>query len=310
MAKQILISALLGIALGAPLALGAEPLGQGQLWLISTRLLPCYDDAQAPVYWKWSGCDWVPADEAAYLAADDPAVPTTFYVHGNRSDAQDAVDSGWRVWCQLQTCTTRPFRLVIWSWPSDRIRGALLDARVKACRSDVDSFYLARLLNRTHPQVPINLLGYSFGTRVVGGALQLAAGGSLCGQTIAAVPLPGRRPMRAMLLAAAEDSDWLLPGHRDGMATNQVDRVLITVNSRDPVLKRYPLLYHVGGPQALGFVGPEDGSRCGKLQVIDVTCAVGREHSWDGYFAATEFLGLLPWYAHLQDSDARTARVF
>ena len=106
-----------------------------------------------------------------------------------------------------------------------------------------------------------------------------------------------------MLLAAANDADWLLPGHRDGRALALVERMLVTINAADRVLKHYPRLYGRGGPEAMGATGaycdPQSGG-CDKIEEIDVACSVGRPHDWNRYVAAPELIERLGWYTFLE----------
>jgi hypothetical protein len=115
---------------------------------------------------------------------------------------------------------------------------------------------------------------------------------------------PRAAPLRAVLVAAAEDYDWLLPGRAHGLALGQLDRALVTVNGNDPVLKRYPMMYSLGGPQALGYAGPACPSWLGqerhKLELLNVTCSVGNSHSWDCYVASPCVLDRLAWYAFME----------
>lgn len=295
-------AATLGALILTPLSLRA----QGDVWLLSTRCLSGCGEEAAPDVWRWSGNAWQDnVDEEAFLKAD-PRVPTTVVVHGNRSDAQDAVDAGWQVAEELQAAADgKRHRLLIWSWPADRMfRSNRRDVQAKAARSDVEAFFLGRLLNRMKADTPINLVGYSFGVRVITGALHLAAGGSVGGRSIAEKPLSGRRPFRAVLIASAENADWLADGHCHGLATTQLEQALVTVNGCDRVLKLYRHMYRMGGPPALGWIGPtclaDDDPAAAKLQLLNVSYSVGRTHDWERYFCAPELRALLPWYAGLR----------
>ena len=281
-----------------------------QLWLISTREAPsaCCQGTVGPEAFCYHRLDdsgqWAAADLPAFLASSDPAMPTTIFIHGNRTDAQRAVDMGFQFYQQLKCQSNgRPFRMVIWSWPSDRVcGGARLDAQTKACRSDAESLYLAAILDRLPAKAPVALIGYSFGARVITGSLELLAGGSVACQTLSRQTTAALR-IRAVLIAAAEDSDWLAAGHRNGQAIGQTESMLIIRNLNDPVLRRYGLMYHIGGPDAMGFTGPccvgaEDQK---KVELIDLSCEVGRYHDWDLYSQAPSLLGRLPTFTFLAD---------
>lgn len=287
-------------------ASAAENTG-GQVWLLSTRRAPLSSPLGSPVpidYWALGPDEaWLPSDEAAFHASDMPTMPTCIFIHGNRSEWQDAIDAGWRAYGQLkQQAGPQPFRFVIWSWPSEQVyRRNRPDAQEKAERSDGQAIYLAQWLDRLHPDVPVSLIGYSFGARIATGAMHLLGGGTFAGQSLPQTN-PRQVPVRAVLVAAAEDFDWLLPGHCHGLALNQLERVLITVNGSDPALRWYRLMYGRGGPEALGYaglcpgwVGPE----AGKVEMLDLSCEVGRVHDWACYVLAPSLNARLGWYTFL-----------
>ncbi len=303
-----------------------------ELWMVSTRCAPrsCFAEtgnADFRYYRRGDDKHWGRTSADALFDSLATPIPTTVFVHGNRADFSAAIADG----VCLQRVIRRqahgqPFRLVIWSWPSDRICGTQRnDVRVKAAYSDVQGYYLAGFLRRIDSEVPVGLVGYSFGARVVTVALHLLDGGRLNGnslpapdaedtaaeasaedapETMAAEPadLPRRR---AVLIAAAADAHWLAPGQRNGRALAQVDRLLVTRNASDPVLRLYPLMYCLGGPQALGHTGPV--CSCAdrdKVKGIDVTCAVGRAHDWARYMAACGLQRRLAEYTFLDSEEA------
>ena len=309
MRLAVLAAAVLGM--GAAWAWAAEP-PPSQIWLISTRHAPyssdCGADAAGLGYWRL-GADnqWLAADLKGFLAADEPAVPTVVCIHGNRSEEADAVSEGWSLYHILHSLApNQPMRYVIWSWPAERIGGRnRADVQVKAARSDGQSGYLAQLIRRMNPKVPVSLVGYSFGARIITGAAQLLAGGEVAGKVVPpANPTVQRVPMRAVLVAAAEDYYWLAPNYSHGLALGQMDRVLITVNQADPVLRFYPRLYGRGGPGALGYVSPASGTDTSKTDLLNVTCSVGKSHDWDCYLADPSLRQRLAWYAFLQPAAA------
>jgi hypothetical protein len=290
-----------------------------EIWLISTRRAPLCgeplcgkidaEDARFD-YWRLGADDrWGPADREAFLKADDPGVPTSFYIHGNRVGTCTALDQGLSIYrCLEQQADDRPFRMVIWSWPADRIRGRVRnDVRVKARRSDVQGYYLAVCLDRIRADVPVNMIGYSFGARVITVAMHIMAGGEVAGYKLPEKPAPRSAPVRAVLVAAALDYDWLLPDRRNGLALDRLDNVLITRNSCDRVLKWYPRMYRRGGPEALGYAGLACPGRLGaereKIEMVSVRCSVGKGHSWSNYFRAPGLCNRLGWYALVEPRE-------
>ena len=152
-------------------------------------------------YWRLDDrCQWVAADAKTFRASDDPAVPTVVSIHGNRTDADDAVEKGWNIYQSIRAQSDRPLRYVIWSWPADReFRRNGPDVRLKAAYSDVEAWYLAQWLAQFRPGVRVSLIGHSFGPRIITGALHLLAGGQLAGRglpkdTVAAWTAGKRNP--------------------------------------------------------------------------------------------------------------------
>ena len=286
------------------------------VWLVSTRGAPhCggLDESLDTLrYWRLTeDCDWTPADAKDFQAADDVAGPTVVFIAGNRTDADDAVVKGWYVYEAIQSQTAgRAFRYVIWSWPADRVcRRNRPDVQLKADYCDAESYYVAAWLNHVRPKVKVSLVGHSFGPRIITGAMHLLAGGELAGQKMpdgAVADWAGgkRNPVRAVLLGAAEDADALSPDGVNSLALSVFDRLLITRNCCDRVLRFYPRLYGRGGPQALGRGGPWglDGNGSEKIDVVDVSGTVGRVHDWRDYSSAPEVCSQWAFYAFLDDA--------
>ncbi len=279
------------------------------LWLVSTRSAPRSNPVggeEQIVYWHLNADKaWDSADLDAYLAADDAAVPTCFFIHGNRTRRAGAVTEGWSVSQKIKReAPGQPLRFVIWSWPADQIRGLRQDVQVKAYRSDVQAYYLAYLLGRMDPEVRVSMIGYSFGARTITGSLQLLAGGRFAGRALPeGAAAPDRIPVRAVLLAAAMNAYSLSPGQRAGLALSLADRVLVTRNMYDPVLKYYPMMYRRRGPQALGYTGPTRSARLGEhgetLEILPVERSVGGNHDLECYLRAWPVRSQLAEYAFL-----------
>jgi hypothetical protein len=260
-----------------------------QIWLISTRDLGCPNGAWPPALhvWLYNGAGgWNESSVDAFLAADNPQMPTVFYAHGNFDSADDAVDRGLQVYSRLaaQTPSDRPMRFVIWSWPTDRDKHPLRVTRMHAHRADADAYYLGWLVNRIDHRVEVGLVGYSLGARVVTGALHLLGGGELIGLALEIDPKAPHQMVRAALLAAAEDCDWIVAGHPNGQTIPFVDRMLLLNNGCDSVLKRYPHLERCDHSEALGYVGICGPFDSRKVEQLDVCCAIGPEHDWARYF--------------------------
>lgn len=293
-----------------------------QVWLINTRSVPGCGDLEADLskitYSRRDescGCgQWQASDAAAFQASALPGVPTIVLIHGNGSDEDWAVRHGNELYGLMkQQACGRPFRLVVWSWPADReVRRPRHDVQIKVCRSDVEAYYLARLLPHLPKGAPLSLAGYSLGCRTASGTLQLLAGGAVAGrklspEVLAAWKHGGPRPIRAMMVAAAMDANWLEPCSPRGLAPLAVERILVVKNGCDRILKWYSRLYGRHGPEALGYLGPT-GMAGGKLDVIDVSCEVGRKHDFDRYHESSLVYQRLAWYTFLCDPPATVAK--
>lgn len=278
----------LTIKSGEP-AICLRPRAGDQIWLISTRQLGCgicLDGDPSLGFWRLENNRWQSADFKLFLAADDPHTPTDFYIHGNFNTAEDANDHGFTVYDRLvaQAPKDRPIRFVIWSWPTDSGRHPVQLVRSHAYRADTDAWYLGWLLSRMDRRVPVGLAGYSFGARVATGAIHLLGGGELLGSSLKLDPKSGRPTIRAVLLAAAEDSNWLAPGGLDGMTIPTVQRMLLLNNTCDSSLRHYPLIDRCTRPDALGYVGLATSDP--KIEQCDVCNTVGPEHDWSHYFCS------------------------
>jgi hypothetical protein len=263
---------------------------QDQIWLVSTRHLGCAIGGKfEPTFQvsRYKKGVWQPASEAEFFAEDSAELLTPMYVHGNRIDSGLASSYGLSVYFELAGKLDHepPVRFVIWSWPSDQIKGPLNDVRSKAARSDVDAFYLACFLARMEADVRLGLLGYSLGARIISGSLHLLQGGSLLGRTLA----PSERPhIRVATWAAAGHNYWYGSGQVHGQALAAADAWYITLNPCDPVLARYRFVERCGDPVALGFAGiygrnllpPEVNARVEEINVANI---VGSEHHWRPY---------------------------
>ncbi len=264
-----------------------------EVWYVSTRGLGCPDIAgETPFNFRVSRLElasnrWVTASLEEFIAAQQPDMPSVFYVHGNRLEAGEDQQQGLSVYRQLTRGVSGelPIRFVIYAWPAAPTPGVLEDARRKAARTNIEGFYLAWLVDQLDPQVPVDFIGYSFGGRIVTGALHLLAGGALTGRALPE-PRQPRAPMEAVLLAAAVDNDWLAIGRPHGEALDAVDEMLALNNHCDRALKRYGKIDPCNHRVALGLTGAVGplGDNGGKLRQVDICCIVGKSHDWENFF--------------------------
>ena len=278
---------------------------QDQIFLISTRALDsqCWGADMSRLQCRRGdfcddGCvrSWhdVPLD--VFYAADDPDITTIVVVHGNRVQSGEDIQRGLMIYRALvrNAMSDAPVRLLIFSWPSSPIRGPLRDFRTKAGLADLNSHHLAWVLDQIAPDVPLAVFGYSYGARVINGALHLMGGGTLFGQPLDQHVHLERAPVRAVFLAAALDDNWLLPNQRHGMALGQIDWLLLITNRRDPAMKHYHFTDSFDRPQALGRHGVRYSAWLGgvpcRIEQIEACRSVGHHHALENYLTASDLM--------------------
>ena len=246
---------------------GAASVSAGEpdrdVWLVSTRSIGCLDAAQVGPedfdvrHYNAATGAW---DAVKLDAVFEPnARPVWIWVHGNRvSWGQDRREGlAWDDTIRSQAPQARPFRLVIWSWPSDQIRGPLRDVRAKADRADREAGYLGWFLSRMPPRRSVRLVGFSYGSRIIGGALDR---------------LEGQHRWEALLLAAATPHDWLLPGRPHGKTLDQVAHLYVMVNPCDRALRRFAMVDRCTRPCALGVAGLPGGLEEARMERVEERC--------------------------------------
>lgn len=275
-------------------AQGIDPsAGAAQVWLVSTHGLNS-DRQAASCAWKLQsyadGC-WSDVPATSWRLFESPQRPLVVYVHGNHRDEAGAKAEGLLVLERL--CTSAPadaeFDYLIWNWPSQELPVSFLhDARVKERRTVLEGRFLAKWLHQHANGRPQSLIGYSFGSAVVSGALHELA---LLADSSHGSGERGSR--QAVLIGAAAGADWWSPRGRHCMALTQVDRMTVLINPQDWVLKLYPLLFRGHGPNALGAVGPSSDARwhpqAGEIEVVELPQRGFAAHDLPQYLSQAEF---------------------
>lgn len=266
---------------------------QDELWLVSTRCIGCPQCDVSPtvsvnrlVEHAWERSD---VSQLTTSAPDQKTI-TLIYVHGNRVDAGQAVRHGRFVYRKLAPYAPAEARLrfVIWSWPSDRIKGQLKDVRAKALRTNNDGYYLGWMLSQFPPDALLSVIGYSYGARITTGGLHVLGGGQVAGcrlgDTIA------RAPIRVTLLAAAVDRCWIQPSGAHRYALGQTDELLNLYNVCDPALRRFGAIEKCYDPVALGYTGTSTtslGPDGDKVQQYNMCNSVGKSHEESRFFGSS-----------------------
>jgi hypothetical protein len=267
-----------------------------RFWMISTRSLTsstCNVNLESPeLRIHRLDCRGKPSPTTLdeYLDALTPERQVVVYVHGNRMASNQVVHRSFSVYRNIIRCKEkRPMDWVIWSWPSSKQGTLIHDARRKASRTDAQGLYLAWLLRKQIKQADsTKMIGFSFGSRVITGALHSLAGGKLGGRLLPGSPTTGAT-VDVGLVAPAIDTYWLSEKGYHAMATKNLDRLALLYNRRDAVLKRYWLLNKVRGRVALGYTGPRsfapraDGT---ELPVVarDYSSYIGLRHDELDYY--------------------------
>jgi hypothetical protein len=246
------------------------------------------------ISWKrWSAeSGWQDASLVEFLRNAAGGI-NAFYVPGNRVANLEAERRAWQLYQLLADASDEePIRMVVWSWPSDKITGPRLDVRVKAERTYAESVYLGSVLAQFGPADRVSLIGYSSGARTISGALHLASGGAIDG---ASLPQASPPRMRTVLLASATPGNWLLPHSFHARAVERVDQMLILYNSQDAALKHFHLVEPCGRQRALGYCGLSDTTLAQdpfaeRVRQRDVCREIGMAHDELRYYASSRIV--------------------
>lgn len=291
-----------------PVAISHGKEDRQQLWLINTRCAPLSGDLQAGQksihYWRLSSdCVWQHANEESFSTGSDADVSTTILIHGNRHDDDQAIGFAWPIYRRmLKNAQDKPFRLVIWSWPSEQIgRRTRPDVQLKFRYCDAQAYYLAAQLERLPEDMPLCLIGYSMGAKIAAAGLHLLAGGEVACQKLYKENASNQSnkhfaSANMLMVSAAMDDDSLAADGTYSRAISQVDRILVVRNACDRALKWYPRIYGRRGPDALGFVGPAGCGEYQNIELLDVSCVVGKAHRWESYLSSCSLLEAIDRY--------------
>jgi len=271
-----------------------SPDAPNEIYLLSTRMvgtacndramvsrLQCEQFLAAPQH----PARWISRDWQELISDSNSNRPTVVYIHGNRIERGKDRSQGMQIYRSLTRHgnSNQSIRFIIWSWPSSAISGPIKDYRVKANRTQPAAWQLAWFLDKLPAETRVSVLGYSYGARVVSGAMHVLGGGALGNLKLEQRVHPQRKSFRVALLAAAYDAPWIQPGHFYGRALSQIERLVIATNQMDPVMRFYHLSNGRGRVHALGKAGVSQPQSLGSarhfVRMIDFTRSVGRNHS-------------------------------
>lgn len=271
-----------------------EPRPSDQIWLVNTRGIGCVDNHLGWTTSRYEAGYWKSEDDKAFDSSDDQETVTVIYVHGNRMDAAGAEARGLAIYRELFSSQTQgKIRFVIWSWPSDQIRGPIKDVRYKAYRSDDEAYLLARFLSPIPADRQVSLIGFSYGARIVGGGLHILGGGEMVGRKIEEAKRP---TFRVVYWAAGVQNDWLLPGNVHSRAMPLGQKWLNIYSSCDSVLWRFDKIDKCDGSPGLGYVGLAGGKSylpaelADRYEDFDAAHLIGGDHRSEPYFFNSEII--------------------
>ena len=288
------------------------------VWLLNTRSITprkttALDDARISYHKMNAEGQWEKSDWTAFHEENNTQVPTIVFIHGNLFSQCDVIRGAMPVYTKLKSAAPdKPFRFVIWSWPSDMIvPDPLIDVSMKARRADAESSLLANWLLALPHGGRVSLLGHSLGSRMIIRALSKIDADDNSKMTdsdsqVTASKAPsdsspeGPSHYRAVLTAAAIEHSAMRDPDTDG-TDPRMEMVLVTRNFHDPALKLYPAIEGPGGRQALGTVGPSQTDLFGASKTVDVSSSLGATHDMDLYFRTKTISSDLPKYTFLND---------
>lgn len=280
-----------------------------EIFELSTRHLPeqfCSINENCPPLEvnRWDASRWQRSDIDTALQYEDK--PTIVYVHGNFMERSNTLERVRILDSYLKKQATEDYRLLLFSWPSQRERKPLRDIYENDEVAEDQSMYLAWILRQLRDQSRVSVLGFSFGARCATAALHLDAGGTIPGLRFGLGQYDAqqvqRTPYHLGLIAPAVDKNWLLPSGRYGKATSNINDFVNMYNSRDPVLRRYKFIDRITRPIAGGFVGfdgigdPRITSPLGsQIKVKQYNCGgvIGTTHSEKSYFGECPYFRVM-----------------
>lgn len=225
-----------------------------------------------------------------FLSTVTPGRTVVIHVHGNLLTEPESNARGRFIYRYVKPqLADMPIDFVIFTWPSEQRGWLIRDGREKAEITETESLYFATLLRElVTREVPVAIVAYSFGCRVVSGGLHSLAGGAVAGRHLPSEPIQGAN-ISVGMVAPAVQADWLGRGNNHGLATKNISDLAILYNSRDAILKRYWLVEGNSRGPALGYAGPTriasgfDGSPI-RLTKCDCARFLGLAHNEQEYY--------------------------
>lgn len=237
-----------------------------------------------------------PGQETEFRQWLQPGVPICIVIHGSYFPAADvASDCGQAVRWLSQS--SPHVQYVCFTWPSEGVftlkPGIAISSLVPALdvcilgrRAELNGIRLATFIQSLPAQSPVSIVAHSHGSRISSAALHMLAGGTIQHTRLRHLD---RRRIRAVMVAAAIDHDWLNPTERYGKAISATECLLNLKSQYDWALGFYPLRRPFSRT-ALGRTGftqrdvMRQGNRAQKVSELDVTRRIGSRHIFPFYY--------------------------
>ena len=275
--RTFLLAFSLFVLLKVQAALAVPNVAHQDVWRVDVRpvafLNATEQNFQKLRYYRWENNQWQLSDAKTFFDTQRAEIPLTVFAPGYSLTTQETTQVGLGLVRNFDP--NKLCRVVLWDWYSDK--GCKLirrDIRNKIPIGYNSANYLAIFLQNMKPQSKVCLFGFSFGGRIVCDAVETLRKG-------------GQRPeglrLNLVLSGAATDQHWFAMGQRHGRMPEIVERILVTYNPDDWVLRYYPLIYSFrSDTAALGLEGlpmrhiaPEYR---GRFENINVQRFIGRKH--------------------------------
>lgn len=296
-----------------------------EVWELSSRHLPEKFNCINPLdpglkAYRHTEVGWQ-SDQIENVLLDDGRM-VILYVHGNFMERSNARERVLILNEYLKQRATRPYKLLMLSWPSTREPHPLRDVYENAQSAESQALLVGWILEKlAMNSADVSLLGFSFGARAVSGGLHYASGGTVAGFHYQSIQAPGSTlpRYRVALVAPALDRDWLAPGGKHERALEHVSGLINLYNSRDPILRRFRFIDRLSQPVAAGFAGfiglpgiegfsnpratsPLENST--KIRQFDCGSGIGTTHSERSYYAQCPYFALVLDHLLGQESNA------
>jgi len=224
-------------------------------------------------YYRWENNQWQVAEAKTFFDTQQAEMPLIVFAPGYTSTTSQTTQTGLALVKHFDP--DKPCRVVFWNWYSEKGQGTLrCDVRNKLSIIGRTADYLALFLQKMQPQSKVCLFGFSFGSRIVCEATE-------------SLRKSGQRPdglrLNLVVSGAATDAHWFAKGHKHGDVPEIVEKILVTYNPEDWVLRFYHLMYGLRHKsKALGRTGLPmqriDSAYRDRFENIVVNRYIGDEH--------------------------------